>query len=139
MKVKVYSLGETLIDLDSEYQEPAIREAIEDGCNDVASEIIDWTDTERSNISYDQYAVATEDDGTERWRGWLGMGRENIPAPDGALRDALEQLAAEREAWATTCDLNAASDTEMMPVHEALAEENREIAKAIRGLLGGGQ
>ena len=42
MKVKVYSRGETHIDADAEYQEPAIREAIEDGCNDVASAAADF-------------------------------------------------------------------------------------------------
>jgi hypothetical protein len=104
MKIKVYSQGATSIDLDAEYQEPAIREAIEDGCNDVASEIIDYTDTERSNISYEQYAVVTEDDGTEKWRGWLGMGRKNIPAPDVALRDQIEALAAHWEREYVTDD-----------------------------------
>jgi hypothetical protein len=83
VKIKIYSRGETEFDLDAEYQEPAIREAIEDGCNDVPSAIVDYTDNERSNISHDEYAVVTGDDGRELWRGWL-HGDQDEPAPDGA-------------------------------------------------------
>ena len=81
MKIKVYSRGETDIDADGEIREPAIREAIEDGCNDIPSAITDYTDSERSDISHDEYAIVTEDDGTELWRGWL-HGGTSAPAPD---------------------------------------------------------
>lgn len=80
MKIKVFSRGTTDIDADAEYQEPAIREAIEDGCNDVGSQIVDYTDNERSDISHDEYAIVTKDDGTELWRGWL-TGNPDAAAP----------------------------------------------------------
>jgi hypothetical protein len=90
MKIKVYSRGETDIDADAEYQEPAIREAIEDGCNDVPSAIIDYTDNERSNISHDEYAVVTEDDGRWLWRGWLHGGQDEAE-PDIDYRALLDK------------------------------------------------
>lgn len=93
MKINIHSRGETEFALDGEYQEPAIREAIEDGCNDVASAIIDNTDNERSDISHDEYAVVSEDDGTVVWSGWLD-GDQETPAPDAAER----ALAAAEEA-----------------------------------------
>lgn len=88
MKINVYSRGSTEIDADSEYQEPEIREAIDrynaggsvqpgDGVTDT---IIDLTDTERSDISHDHYAIVTEADGTELWRGWL-TGDPEAPSP----------------------------------------------------------
>jgi hypothetical protein len=96
LKIKIYSCGETEFDLDAEYQEPAIREAIEDGCNDVPSSIIDYTDNERSNISHDEYAIVTEDDGRELWRGWLTGDPDAAPpagaAPEVTLTDAIDVL-----------------------------------------------
>jgi hypothetical protein len=89
VKIKIYSRGETEFDLDAEYQAPAIREAIEDGCNDVPSAIIDYTDNERSNISHDEYAVVSDPDGRELWRGWL-HGDQDEPAPDGAATGGSE-------------------------------------------------
>ena len=83
MKIHVWSRGETAFTLDGEFAGPTIREAIEDGCNDAASVITDYTDTERSDISYDDYAVVTSDFGTELWRGWL-TGDKDAPAPDAA-------------------------------------------------------
>lgn len=91
MKIKVWSRGETEIDADAEYTEPAIREALnalaagaetEPGC-DIANTIVNHTDTDKSNISHDEYAIVTEDDGTELWRGWL-IGDPEEPAPEGA-------------------------------------------------------
>jgi hypothetical protein len=90
MKIKIYSRGETDIDADGEYQEPVIREAITEGSRDVASTITDYTDSERSNISHDEYAIATEDDGRELWRGWL-QGDMAAPAPDVDLRALLDK------------------------------------------------
>lgn len=144
MKAKIYAVGETVIDLDAEYQEPDIRAAIEDGDNDVPSVIIDCTDTERSNISHDEYAVVTEDDGTERWRGWLGMGRQNIPAPDAALRDALAALAAkwkQREAEfreAAKRDPRA-EITEVERCQTAIAHHFGEHARQLLDAMGGAQ
>jgi len=79
MKIKVYSRGETEFDLDAEYQAPDIRSAITLG-EDVADAIIDMTDTERSNISHDEYAIVSDPEGTELWRGWL-TGDQDEPAP----------------------------------------------------------
>jgi hypothetical protein len=87
MKITVYSRGTTVIDAGSQYQEPAVREAItahraEEAADDyVASAITGCTGTERSDISHDEYAGVSEDDGTELWRGWLS-GDPSAPAPD---------------------------------------------------------
>lgn len=104
MKIKVYSRGETVFNADDKYQEPMIREAI-DQRGDVADVITDYTDTERSDISHDHYAVVTGDDeALVLWRGWL-TGDPEAPAPaeadDGgaeakltAIRDYLTGRAA---------------------------------------------
>ena len=83
MKIKVFEIGDTLFDADDEYQEPGIREAI-DGNGSPADVIVDCTDTERSNISGEEYAVVHEDNGTLLWHGWLTGYRER-PAPPQAL------------------------------------------------------
>ena len=95
MKITVWSAGKTVIDADGEYQEPAIRDAI-DGRIDIVETIVDYTDTERSDVSHDEYAVVTEDDGTELWRGWLTGDPDAAPpaeaAPEAALADAIDVL-----------------------------------------------
>ena len=70
MKIMVFEAGSTLIDADGEHQEPAVRAALDAG-GDVADVIAEYTDTERSLITTDDYAIACEDDGTLLWRGWL--------------------------------------------------------------------
>ena len=93
MKIQVWSLGTTSIDLDPQYQVPAICAAIETGA-EVGSAIIDYTDSERSDISYDQYAIVTEDDGTLRWHGWLSAYiSDDPPAEAKAVLEALHRLA----------------------------------------------
>jgi hypothetical protein len=88
VKINVTSTGKTTIDADATWQEPQIRAALrqlanEDAADDyVASEIIELTDSERSDISHDEYATVTEDDGTVLWAGWLD-GRDE-PAPEPA-------------------------------------------------------
>lgn len=79
MKIKVIEVGACLIDADGEFQEPAVRAALKFG--DVAGIITDYTDTERSNISTDDYAIACEDDGTLLWHGWLTGARDAEPPP----------------------------------------------------------
>ncbi|HEY2087881.1 MAG TPA: hypothetical protein VGH54_17925, partial [Mycobacterium sp.] len=64
MKIKVTSRGETEFKLDPQYEEPAVREVLGRADSDIASEVTEYTDIERSNISHDEYAVVTEDDGT---------------------------------------------------------------------------
>lgn len=102
MKIKVYSRGTTDIDADGEYQEPAIREALAAG-GDVGSEIIDCTDTERSDISHDEYAIVTEDDGTELWRGWL-TGDPDAPAPDSVTYTPTGYQGPAQHTYTTACD-----------------------------------
>lgn len=83
MKIQVIEIGTTLIDADPEYQEPVVRAALEAG-GDVADTIIDYTDSERSNISGDEYAIVHEDDGTVLWQGWL-TGDQAAETPVQAL------------------------------------------------------
>ncbi len=85
MKIEVISRGTAIIDADPDYQQPPIRSALLQVANEeaapdfVASAIIDCTDSDR-DISHDEYATVTEDDGTVLWAGWLdGSDR---PAPD---------------------------------------------------------
>ena len=82
MKIQVWSRGATVISADSRHQEPFIREALRHG-GDTGSEILECADYNLSDISYDHYAVVSEDDGTELWRGWL-TGDPNAAAPDTA-------------------------------------------------------
>lgn len=85
MKINVWSRGSTVISADPQYQEPAVREALagrlsgDAGDDHVAMTVIDWTDSQRSDISHDQYAVISEDDGTELWRGWLSLTQDAPP------------------------------------------------------------
>jgi hypothetical protein len=83
MKITVYSRGKTQIDADTEYQDPMIREAI-DQRGDVAGVIVDYTETERSGITCDDYAIVTGDNGRELWHGWL-TGNRDAPPPGEAL------------------------------------------------------
>jgi hypothetical protein len=97
MDIEVWSVGSTKFAADTEYQEPVIREAI-DQRGDVADVILDYTDSERSNISYDEYARVTGDvPGLVLFEGWL-TGDRNAPPPAGAL--ASEDVAARHAAEA---------------------------------------
>jgi hypothetical protein len=98
MKMLVIVQGRARFGLDAEFAEPAIREAIEDGCNDVASQVIDYTDSERSDIDRDEYVTVTEDDGAVLWQGWLDSSKRDDPPP--VDRDALGQLAVKWKAEA---------------------------------------
>jgi hypothetical protein len=125
VRIRVISTGTTEFEPDPEYAGPAIiREAIEDGCNDVASTIVDWTDTERSNISHDDYVTVTGDDGTQVWEGWLGG--DLGPAP--VDRDALDRLAATWESQASS----------IRNAHECdPVEMVRDCARQLRAAIGG--
>jgi hypothetical protein len=85
VKIHVLSQGETVINADLAYQEPAIRTVINDMTvgsatgHDIASTILDCTDTERSGITCHDYAVVTEDSGKVLWSGWLTAGMEGLP------------------------------------------------------------
>lgn len=83
MEIEVWSVGKAKFTADPEYQEPMIREAV-DQRGDVASVILDYTDNERSDISYDEYARVTGDlPGLVLFEGWL-TGDRNAPPPGNA-------------------------------------------------------
>ena len=106
MKIHVRSFGETEFPLDAEYGEPEIRAAIDGSSGeDIASTIIDWTDTQRSDISHDEHVTVAEDDGTVTWQGWLAgkpdpdpMARELLDAGDRSQDDVRRELTEARDA-----------------------------------------
>jgi hypothetical protein len=80
MEIEVWSVGKAKFTADPEFQEPVIREAL-DTRGDVADVIIDYTDSERSDISHDEYARVTGDDpGLVLFEGWL-TGDQDAPSP----------------------------------------------------------
>lgn len=84
MKIEIWSVGNTEFTADPEFQEPVIREAI-DQRGDVEDVIITHTDSERSNVSHDDYARVTGDlPGLVLFEGWL-TGDRNAPPPAGAV------------------------------------------------------
>jgi hypothetical protein len=102
MKIHVTSTGKTTIDADPDYEEAPIRAAL---AADAAGEaepgfipfsIIDCTDSERSDISHDEYATVTADDGTVLWSGWLDGRDEPAPAEASATTDMLTTWAGVR-------------------------------------------
>jgi hypothetical protein len=98
VKMRVIQYGDKTFDLDDEYAGPAIAAAISgESGEDVRSEVIDYTDTERGDVDRDEYAIVTGDDGNVLWQGWLDSDKDDAPPP--VSRDALADLAAfwERE------------------------------------------
>lgn len=84
MKMRVIVQGSEEIDLGADDAAIAILAAISgESGEDVRSEIIDYTDTERSGISCDEYAIVTGDDGTVLWQGWLDSDKDDVPPPVG--------------------------------------------------------
>ena len=134
VKIKVTSKGETEFAADSDYAEPAIREALKAAAaaNDprhVALTIIDYTDTERSDIDHDQHATVTEDDGTYLWSGWLDGAQR--PDPD-AERDRLAGVRERLENLAAGMELSAQSTSPSKK-----SEIERGCAEAVRGIAAG--
>jgi hypothetical protein len=149
MKIEVWSVGSAKFTADPEYQEPMIREAI-DQRGDVASVILDYTDSERSNISYDEYARVTGDvPGLVLFEGWL-TGDRDAPPPAGAL--ASEDIAARHAAEAGLPPEAAAIIAQAVPeLANALEDFNFErnqvielravvldMARSIRASMNGG-
>lgn len=68
----------------------AIREAVASRTQPGGvPDLYDITDMYRSDMDADEYLIATEDDGTPVWSGWLG-GVTGPPPPDrGALKEAV--------------------------------------------------
>lgn len=80
MEIEVWSVGRAKFTADPEFQEPMIREVI-DQRGDVASVIIDYTDSDRNDITYDEYARVTGDvPGLVLFEGWL-TGDPAAPPP----------------------------------------------------------
>lgn len=87
MEIEVWSVGKAKFTADPEFQEPVIREVI-DQRGDVADVIIDYTDSERSDISHDEYARVTGDiPGLVLFEGWL-TGDRNAPPPATLERES---------------------------------------------------
>src|ERR1700722_11776820 len=108
MDIEVWSVGKVKFTADPGFQEQVIREVI-DQRGDVADAVIDWTGSEWSDISHDEYARVTGDvPGLVLFEGWL-TGDRNAPAP----------VPVDRESAAFT----------------AYASSEHERAKALTGLL----
>lgn len=87
MEITVWSVGRAKFTADPEFQEPVIREAI-DQRGDVADVITDYTGSERSDISHDEYARVTGDiPDLVLFEGWL-TGDRNAPPPAASRDDA---------------------------------------------------
>jgi hypothetical protein len=88
VKMRVIQYGDKTFDLDDEYAGPAIAAAISGESGEgIRSEVIDYTDTERSDIDRDEYAIVTGDDGNVLWQGWLDSDKDDVPPPAGAVQD----------------------------------------------------
>jgi len=104
MRMRVIALGDKEFDLDGEFAAPAIAAAISgESGEDVRSEVIDYTDTERSDIDRDEYAIVSDASGV-LWQGWLGSGQDDVPPPvavpgSALAQGATAQLAAERDKY----------------------------------------
>jgi hypothetical protein len=119
MDIEVWSVGKAKFAAGTEFQEPMIREALDTG-GDVAATLIDCTDSERSDISYDEYARVTGNvPGLILFEGWLTGDRDAPPPADEAirLREALADAEYQSGRW----------------VAEAASQERR--VDALRGLL----
>jgi hypothetical protein len=80
--IEVWSVGKVKFTADPEFQEPMIREAI-DQRGDVAGVIIDYTDSDRDRITHDEYARVTGDvPDLVLFEGWL-TGDRKAPPPAG--------------------------------------------------------
>lgn len=130
MKIHVTSQGKTVIDADLVYQEPAVRTVINDMAAgsatgyDVASTIMDYTDTDKSNISHDEHAVVTEDDGTVLWSGWL-TGNPDAAPPDARWQALKDDLAARIDSdWAVAEGFRD-MDERVSAAHGSLVSANR--------------
>jgi hypothetical protein len=123
MEIEVWSVGKAKFTADAEYQEPMIREAI-DQRGDVAGVIADYTDTERSNIDCDEYVRVTGDlPGLVLFEGWLTGDRDAPPPPTvtpsacghaaeiSRLRGQLQAVRAVAEPYAGEVKFGASSTT----------------------------
>jgi hypothetical protein len=140
MEIEVWSVGKARFTADPEYQEPVIREAI-DQRGDVADVILDYTDSERSDISYDEYARVTGDvPGLVLFEGWLtgspdGLAQIIDALAAGARVSAGEAVAARHAAEAGLPPEAAAIVAQAVPALAAAEAEARKVRDVVCKLL----
>ena len=72
MKVRIIKQGDQVFTYDGE-DENSLRQALlHDATGIPGGDVYDITDLDRSDMDADEYLIATEDDGTPVWSGWLG-------------------------------------------------------------------
>jgi hypothetical protein len=133
VEIEVWSVGKAKFTADPEFQEPMIREVI-DQRGDVADVIIDYTDSERSDISYDEYARVTGDvPGLVLFEGWL-TGDRNAPPPGGALTagEQAATVAARHAAEAGLPPEVAAIVAQAVPTLAAAEADRARLAELVR-------
>jgi hypothetical protein len=132
MEIEVWSAGKTKFTADTEYQEPMIREAI-DQRGDVASVILGYTDSDRNGITYDEYARVTGDlPGLVLFEGWL-TGDRDAPPPASALT-AGEQAAVVAAHHASEAGLPPEAAAIVAQAVPELAAELDGLRKALRAI-----
>lgn len=129
MKVRVIQQGDQTFTYDGQ-DEASIRQALlhEPG---VPGIVYDITDLDRSDMDADEYMIATEDDGTPVWSGWLG----GVTAPPPLDRDALNALAAKWEAEAVDADPGMEPDAGGAAHYEKRKAVVRQKRICVRQLL----
>jgi hypothetical protein len=93
MKVRIIKQGDKAFAYDGE-DEASLRQALlHDATGIPGGDVYDITDLDRFDMDADEYLIATEDDGTPVWSGWLG----GVTGPPPVDRDALAGIVAEWE------------------------------------------
>jgi len=127
MKVRIIKQGDKTFAYDGE-DESSLRQALlHDATAIPGGDVYDITDLDRSDMDADEYLIATEDDGTPVWSGWLG-GVTGAPPVD---RDALAKLAASWREDAHTLAQQGLPGT--LDVAKALRDCATELLDAIGG------
>ena len=136
MKMRIIQQADVTFDLDAEFAGPAIAAAISgESGEDVRDEIMDYTDTERSDMDPDEYVIISGDDGAQLWAGWLGIDA-NDPPP--VSRDALAQLADEKARFADAEQRNDALCEKLARIRQA-CEKPKDAAGTTQGVVVNGE
>ena len=102
MKVRVIKQGDETFAYGGQDAD-AIREAVASRPQPGGvPDLYDITDMDRSDMDAGEYLIATEDDGTPVWSGWLG----GVTGPPPVDRDALAEIIAQWERWAVSAHSN---------------------------------